>query len=88
MSKVQGTVVIRDRGQLTIPEKIREVRPWASPVSVVTISSVKPNEIIIQPYAQVNVDWNKIWTNIEKSRSQKGKKVTLSEFIVEDRSKH
>lgn len=89
MNKVQGIAIIRERGQLTIPEKIREIRPWASPVSVVTITSTKPDEIIIQPYSpQKVVDWNRIWGNIQKSRSLKGNKVKLSEFIVKDRSIH
>jgi bifunctional DNA-binding transcriptional regulator/antitoxin component of YhaV-PrlF toxin-antitoxin module len=89
MNRVYGTAVIRERGQLTIPEKIREVRSWASPVSVVTITSTKPNEIVIQPYSpQKAVDWNRIWENIAKSRSFKGKKVKLSEFIIKDRSRH
>ncbi len=89
MNKVQGTAVIRDRGQLTIPEKIREVRSWATPISVVTVSSAKPDEIIIQPYSlQKSIDWSSVWQNIQKSRSLKGEKVKLSEFITRDRSDH
>lgn len=87
MNKVQGTAVIRERGQLTIPEKIREIRPWASPVSVVTITSTKPDEIVIQPYStQKAVDWNRLWLDIKRVRSYKGKgRGNLSAFIAKDR---
>lgn len=80
--------IIRDRGQLTIPDSIRKVINWASPMSAVTISVIKPNEIVIRPH-QVQVDWDKIWESIRKARSIKGKgKGSLSRFIAEDRYHH
>lgn len=88
MNKIQGTVIIRDRGQLTIPDKIRNVRSWASPSSVVTITTTQADEILIKPY-QANVDWDKIWENIKKSRATHGKgKISGSEFIAKDRQSH
>jgi len=86
MNKVQGTAVIRERGQLTIPEKIREARPWTSPVSVVTITSTKPDEIVIQPFSPKKFDWNKLWFDIKRVRSYKGAgRGNLSAFIAKDR---
>jgi len=80
--------VIRGRGQLTIPDKIRETLEWASPNSVVTIISNKPDEIVIKPH-QKKMDWDKIWEGIRKSRAIKGKgSGSLSKFIAEDRYRH
>ncbi|OGD96014.1 hypothetical protein A3F02_03435 [Candidatus Curtissbacteria bacterium RIFCSPHIGHO2_12_FULL_38_9b] len=86
--RIQGTAIIRDRGQLTIPEKVRKVQTWISPASVVTITSENPDEIVIRPYSSKNVDWDKLWKMIRKSRSIKGKRGNLSEFIARDRYSH
>lgn len=58
-------------------------------MSAVFITVVKPDEITIRPH-QVQIDWDKVWANITKARSIKGKgsKGSLSEFIAEDRSNH
>ncbi len=58
MNKMYGTAVIKNRGQLIIPEK------------------------------KEAVDWEKIWLNIDLSRSYKGKKGNLTSFIVTDRQIH
>jgi bifunctional DNA-binding transcriptional regulator/antitoxin component of YhaV-PrlF toxin-antitoxin module len=81
--------IIRDRGQLTIPDSIRKTVSWVNPMSAISITVVKPDEIIIKPH-QVQVDWDKIWLGIKKARSIKGKngKGNLSEFIAEDRYNH
>lgn len=87
MSKVQITSIIRDRGQLTIPETIRRVVTWASPLSVVTLSVERPNEITIKPGMQKKVDWEGVWNGIHLARSFRGKNETKSAFklITEDR---
>ncbi len=81
--------VIRNRGQLTIPDSIRALRGWASPNSAVTISSERPDEIIIRPHKK-DYDWDKIWEGIRKSRAQKGKGQTMSvaDFLEIDRRSH
>ena len=80
--------VIRDRGQLTIPDKIRESHEWASPNSVVTIISDKSDEIIIKPH-RTQIDWDKMWELIRKSRAIKGKgRGSAAEFIEKDRRSH
>ncbi len=77
--------IIRDRGQLTIPDSIRKVINWVSPMSAVTISVVKPNEIVIRPH-QAQVDWDTLWKQIKRVRSFKGKgQGNLSTFIANDR---
>jgi len=79
--------VIRNRGQLTIPDSIRALRQWASPNSAVTITSERPDEIIIRPHKK-EYDWDKIWEGIRQARAIKGKRGNLSKFIAEDRYRH
>jgi len=88
MVNMQGTAIIRDRGQLTIPDSIRKSVNWVAPLSAVTISMVNPDEIIIRPHKQ-QVNWDQLWKDIKKSRSAVGKgKVSASEFIQTDRESH
>ena len=85
---IQTVGIIRQRGQLTIPDKIRETFPWLSPSSVVTIVSQKPDEIIIKPHKK-EYNWDKIWKGIRKARSIHGKgKMSTLEFIQQDRLSH
>ena len=81
--------IIRDRGQLTIPDSIRALREWTSPNSVVTITNDLPDEIVIRPHKK-EFDWNKIWDGIRISRSLKGKGKTTStvQFLENDRRSH
>ncbi len=84
---MKAVSIIRDRGQLTIPDNIRKVINWANPMSAVTISVTKPDEIVIAPHQyQKEVDWDKLWKQIKRVRAFKGKgRGNLSGFIVEDR---
>ena len=86
---MKSVVVIRDRGQLTIPDSIRKMVNWVTPMSAVSISVVKPDEIVIKPH-QTKVDWDNIWEGIKRSRAIKGKGKTSSalEFIQQDRQSH
>lgn len=79
--------IIRDRGQLTIPDDIRKVVSWVNPMSAVSITVVTPDEIVIRPH-QVKYNWSKIWEGIKKSRAIKGTAGNLSAFIAEDRKSH
>ncbi len=85
---MKNLVIVRDRGQLTIPDNIRKVVSWINPMSAVSISVVKPDEIVIKPH-QKYIDWDKIWSNIKASRaiSGKGKKSSV-EFLESDRNTH
>lgn len=89
--RTQTTAIIRDRGQLTIPDEIREQRGWVNPGSVVNIETPKSDEIVIRPYthSQKDVDREKLWNLIKRSRAIKGKgKMSASEFIAKDRETH
>ncbi len=86
---MNSTSIVRERGQLTIPESIRRVATWVTPMSAVSISLVKPDEILIKPH-QAQINWDKIWEGIRKSRSTKGKGKVVSsiEFLEKDRKSH
>ncbi len=79
--------IIRERGQITIPDKIRATLDWLTPTSPVSISIVNPDEISIRPYQNKKItDWQKLWAQIRKSRALKSKgQGNLSAFIIEDR---
>ena len=80
--------IVRDRGQLTIPESIRKAITWLNPMSPITISVVKPDEIIIKPHTQ-HLDWDKIWVNIKQARAIKSKGTqSAAEFLERDRRSH
>lgn len=78
--------IIRQRGQLTIPESVRRRVKWVSPLSAVSISITKPDEIVIRPHhQQKDVDWDGLWKQIKRVRTFKGTRGNLSSFIQEDR---
>jgi len=88
MNNIQGTAIIRDRGQLTIPDKIREVLQWIKPNAVISISVSSQKEIVLKPFRAKTVDWDDIWRRIRRAQSFKGQRGNLSEFIIKDRENH
>ncbi len=90
MTQVQATGIIRQRGQLTIPETIRSKISWVDVGSVVEISSQKNDEIIVRPYSKKKkaASWKTLWKKMKRVRAFKGKnKNSLSSFIAQDRLK-
>ena len=88
MNYLQIIAIVRGRGQLTIPDSIRSKTDWVGPGSVVTVSRVKTDEIVIKPHLANSgkTDWNRLWKNIYLSRSYTGTySGSLSEFIASDR---
>ena len=80
--------IVRKRGQLTIPDSIRKIVNWVTPLSAVSISVVSPDEIVIKPHRK-EYDWDMIWELVKKSRSIKGKgRGSAAEFIEKDRQSH
>ena len=89
MTNIYGTAIVRARGQLTIPDKIRQTLKWPTPNSVVSLITTSSNELIIKPYDnQRHINWTQIWENIKITRSYKGKGRDLSSFIAFDRENH
>lgn len=85
----KDVVIVRNRGQITIPDSIRKTVGWVNPMSAVTISVVKPDEIVLRPQKKL-VAYGKLWKMIEKSRSLGIGRATESaaEFLERDRHSH
>lgn len=85
---MNNIAVIRERGQLTIPDSVRKVASWAGPLSVVSVSIVKSDEIVIRPH-RIQLNRKEIWRKIRHSRSVRGKgNVSASQFLLRDRELH
>ncbi len=88
--RTEATLVIRERGQLTIPDKIRKAFTWLQPHSVIKLF-LRGNEVILKQYQSSmtdSINWEKIWKKIRLARSFKGKNGNLSQFIMKDREQH
>ena len=83
------TAVVRQRGQLTIPDQVRQMVGWLQTGAVVGVE-VEDEEVRIKPHAKVKtaIDWDKVWRGIELARSFKGKRGNLSAMIAKDRESH
>jgi bifunctional DNA-binding transcriptional regulator/antitoxin component of YhaV-PrlF toxin-antitoxin module len=80
--------IIRDRGQLTIPDSIRKTVNWINPLSAVSITVVKPDEIVIRPH-QSYIDWETIENNMKILQAYSGKsKLSAAEILEHDRQSH
>jgi bifunctional DNA-binding transcriptional regulator/antitoxin component of YhaV-PrlF toxin-antitoxin module len=86
------TATIRQRGQLTIPDVLREKFSWLREHAVVTIVASPAGEVVIRPLGSQTPsdapDWDDIWRKIRLVRSFKGKRGNLSRFIARDRYSH
>ncbi len=78
--------IIRNRGQLTIPDSIRKRVSWVNTMSAVSVTLVKPNEIVIQPH-DTAVNWLDVWEGIRNARSISGggDSLNAAEFLESDR---
>lgn len=84
----KDVVIVRNRGQITIPDSIRKTVGWVSPMSAVSISVVKPDEIVLKPH-QTKLNWDHIWKKIEASRAISGRGTeSAAEFLEKDRKSH
>lgn len=89
MKKAQIVSIVRERGQVTIPDSIRKIAKWISPSAVITISLEKPDKISIEPHVtKEEMHWDKIWDAVHLARSFKGKHGHLSSLIAKDRQDH
>ena len=84
--------MIRQRGQLTIPDQARKVLSWLQIGEMVGIEIDNDDELRIKPHTKVNkkVDWDSFWKRMELSRSFRGTRndKPLSQMVVEDRKSH
>ena len=82
--------IFRQRGQLIIPAKIRNSMSWTQTDSVVSISKVASDKLVIEPaHKTQKVDWKTLRAQLKRVSSYKGRgRGNLSQFIIEDRERH
>ncbi|MEK7565684.1 MAG: AbrB/MazE/SpoVT family DNA-binding domain-containing protein [Patescibacteria group bacterium] len=83
----QTTAVIRQRGQLTIPEEVRKIFGWLGKDKVVTIQT-SINAVVVKPYSQTNfgsTQWKRAHELVQISHSFVGGKGNISSQISQDR---
>jgi len=88
---------IRNRGQLTIPCKIREVLNWLESDSLIEIVPKKIDRIEMRPLISLqqkklkktksNREINALWRKM-RAIGRVGRQIKLSEFILKDRERH
>lgn len=85
---LQKVSIVRNRGQLTIPEQIRRAAKWLEADSAVSISMAKANEIVIKPQKKV-FDKKEILKKVKKAQAIKGRgTISAAEFLEIDRASH
>ena len=83
----QAVGILRDRGQLTIPDSMRNSVPWMYPGSAVSMSW-SDEKLVIQPPKKVT-DWKKIHELRAKlSKVKSASTISTAEFIRRDRMSH
>lgn len=84
---MKTVAIIRERGQLTIPEPIREIAGWVSTSSVVSISIENPQEIVVTPHQVLSqMGLENLQLLIKKSRAIKGKgDLSAHAFLMKER---
>ena len=88
---------IRERGQLTVPYKIRGVLTWLQENSLVEIIPKTNNGIEIRPFRALSQSKQKkagnkkeielLWQKI-RAISKAGRQINLAEFVLKDREGH
>lgn len=95
MSNINETIKLREKGQITIPEKIRNLLPWLYPRAVLQLTP-KREKIIISPLLpQVRTkkkklsvaEWKEIFLTFKKIRKS-GRQINALKSIMEDRKNH
>lgn len=85
--RMQKISIIRDRNQLTIPEEAKKELSWIAPGVPVNVFTADDSLIIKPHYEERKPEWEKILRTMRKI-SKKGRRISLSEFVVRDRLRH
>lgn len=90
--ELRATATIRQRGQLTIPDEIREQLPWLETDSIVGIEMKGLQEVVVRPFRKTQSPsserWEKALDALKIAQSFAGKRGRLSHFVTEDREQH
>ncbi len=82
------TAIIRQRGQLTVPDALRSKMGWLDDGEAVVLEATQ-GEVKIRPRSgKRKVDLTDFWRKVELARSFIGKRGNLAEVIDQDRDEH
>lgn len=88
-------IKLRERGQITIPEKIRKLLPWMYPSSLLQVK-VKQDKVVISPLLPKDEikkkelsskEWRQVFLTFKKIRSS-GRQIDGAKTIIKDRESH
>jgi len=86
---MNATAIIRQRGQLTIPGKIRSDLSWMQTNSTISIRKTVDEKVILEPLQKTQIiNWKSLRSQLKRVSNYKGKRGNLSQFIIEDRERH
>lgn len=97
MNYTQTISKIRERGQLTVPQTIREVLNWPEDEVVVKVTTTQDGFRverlpISHPQGQkrklTKKEWDKIYKDMEKISRSGRQDIRLTEFVRKDRDSH
>lgn len=86
---MKSTSIIRERGQLTIPDTIRDSLTWLYPLSAVDITICDENTVMVSPHAyKKQLTWSECIQKIELAQTfPSDSKVTSDAIISADRQR-
>ncbi|MGB9706907.1 MAG: hypothetical protein ACPLXP_02440 [Microgenomates group bacterium] len=83
---METVAIVRQRNQLTIPEKMRERFPWLKVGAAIKLVPLA-DSLLLKPHYKEEVDWGGILKRMKKV-AEIGKKISLTKFILKDRLAH
>lgn len=84
---IAKTAIIRQRGQITIPDTIRQSASWITEHQPVVVFLADENELHIRPVQQAT-DWQALQREIGRVRALPGRPIDTTKFIADDRQRH
>lgn len=77
--------IVRDRGQLTIPNEIRQVNKWIAKDTPVTMYAVDSETIVIKPIIIKPKTNKELYQEVLELRKRGNKNTNLTDFVINDR---
>ena len=97
MNYIQTVSKIRERGQFTVPQSIRETLNWSENEMMVKVTTIQdgfrverlPNSHPQNPKKKLTKkEWDKIYENMERINKSGKQNIRLTDFLRHDRDTH
>lgn len=76
--------IVRDRGQLTIPNEIRRANKWIAKDTPVTMYAIDSETIVIKPVVKAKTN-KELYQEVLEIRKHGNKNTNLTDFVIYDR---